>query len=118
MANAHAQLALETLVVGRSFERTWVIDPPPGKSNADVVTELTGATATVSIVDADGTTEIVAADAIDVTITEASRLFKVEIAADDTADLTPGLYRWKAYVTKAGKQWAITLGEARVRALP
>jgi hypothetical protein len=119
VANTQAELAIESIVVGRDYERTWTIAPATGKSNSDVVTELTGATATVAIVDTDGSTSILASGSITTTITAATRLLKVEIADTATSGLTPGRYRWSAYITTTGgKLWPVLLGEAFVRRLP
>lgn len=118
MAFPTGTLAVDSIVVGRSWEASIVLDPAPGKVAADVVTELTGATCTARIVDTDGSTVITSdiAESIDA----ASRTITLTLTAAQTASLVPGRYRWDVKITATDtSQWPVRMpGIAQVRALP
>lgn len=117
MPFAVGSLASDWIVRGRSYEQTVTLDPAPGKTNADVIAALTGATCTSRIVDTDGATQVTAS--VSASIDAANRSITLSITAANTSSLTPGRYRWDVYVTTSGGA-AIAVripGIAHVRAL-
>lgn len=108
----------EDIVVGCDAIAIFEIVPPDGMTNAEVVTALTGATLTASIVDTDGSTEVVAGASLIAEIDEGARLVQLSMTAAVTAVLTPGVYRWNVYITTSGGSvWPFAMREAQVYAL-
>jgi hypothetical protein len=105
----------ERITVGCDALVIVTITPPSGMTSAEVVTALTGATATAAIVDMDGSTSIVANGSIGKSITASTRKLEMTIADTITALLTPGVYRWSVYVTTSGgTAWPVAMGDAQV----
>lgn len=105
MALPIAIFAKSRLTVGLDFITGWTLDPDPNIPAApgDVTTDLTGASVVASIVDTDeDATVIVASDAISGAIDADERSVVLSIAAADTADIVPGIYRWRVHIVLSG----------------
>lgn len=97
----HAVLAVDEIVIGRDYTATITIDPAPGKTNAEVVTELTGSTITARILDSDGTTVITST--ITGAVSAAARTITLTITDTVTTALAAGShYLWDVKVTTTG----------------
>jgi hypothetical protein len=119
MANPSVQWARNRLTVGRDFSMTVEIDPPEGTAlaNSDVVTMLTGATATAVLVDRAGTS-VVANGSIGKTIDASARTLTLTIADTVMDSVSAGWVVWQVYVTASGgDEWPIAIGAQQVFAL-
>ena len=117
MGTVAGTLGSDEIVIGRDFELTVTLDPPADKTEAEVTTELTGATVTAQLVDSTGTAVVSATGTL---VSAPNRTIRVSLTAAQTTGLTAGIYRWNVRVTTSGaKVWPVRMpGYPQVHQIP
>jgi hypothetical protein len=113
---ASAYLAHDTIVVGCDFSLSLIIEPISGQTEAEVITALTGASASAAVIDSDADGTLASATA---SVTAATRTLTITMTDTVTGALTAQHGLWRVRITTAaGLVWPVRMPPALIRALP